>query len=390
MTIWDGGAREQPAAVQALRRALAADEVSHAWLVVGPPSVGQQDLARALTMALNCDHADAPDEACGSCDRCTRIRRGTHELLEEQQPAGAAYVVDDVRDGWIRPASRTVTDGRRRVMRIVAADRMNEAAQNAFLKVLEEPPPSVVWLLEVEDESVLLDTVVSRCRRLTVVPWGIPALRERATQLGVPDARVDAVARAALGSPDRVATLAEEGVLEAREEHLGILDRLATEGPGRVVPTAKELARWAKSRVEPLKQRHAEELARYEDDLGVDARGQGWPPGLRKQLERRHQRLERGEQRRALGLVLDHLATYLRDLLVVGSGGPSDAVVNVDHLDELRRDAARLSPQMVVDGLAAVQRCRDALDRNGNPELQLERLLLALALPLYAHAASGR
>lgn len=389
MTVWDGGAREQPAAVRALRRALTADEVSHAWLVVGPPSVGQEDLARALTMALNCEELVAPDQPCGTCDRCARIGRGTHELLEEREPTGAAYVVDDVRDGWIRPASRSITDGRRRVMRIAGADRMNDAAQNAFLKVLEEPPPSVVWLLEVEDESALLDTVVSRCRRLTVVPWGLASLRSYAEELGVPPDRIEAVARVSLGSPERVAALAAEGMLEARDEHLALLDRLATGGPGQVVPTAKELTRWAKGRVEPLKQRHAEELARYEEDLGVDARGQGWPPGLKRQLQRRHERLERGEQRRALDLLLDHLATYLRDLLVVQSGGSGEAVINIDHTGELTRDADRLPARVVVDTLAAVQRCRDALDRNGNPDLQLERLFLALALPLYAQAASA-
>lgn len=386
---WNGGALEQPAAAQALRRALAADEVSHAWLITGPPSVGQDDLARGLAMALNCAASTAPDEGCGRCDRCERIRRGTHELLEVQEPAGAAYVVADVRDGWIRPASRSITDGRRRVMRIVAADRMNEAAQNAFLKVLEEPPPSVVWLLEVEDESVLLDTVVSRCRRLTVVPWGLDALRTRARELGVADDRVEAVARVALGSPDRVAQLAEPDLLAARDDHLALLDRLATDGPGTVVPLAKQLTAWAKAQVAPLKERHAEELARYEQDLGVDARGQGWPPGLKQQLQRRHERVERGAQRRALDLLLDHLATYLRDLLIVASGGPRDAVVNVDHLDDLERDAARLPARQLVDGLAAIERCRDALVRNGNPELHLERLLLALSLPLYAAAVRG-
>ncbi len=156
-----------------------------------------------------------------------------------------------------------------------------------------------------------------------------------------------------------------------------------------MVPMAKELTRWAKAQVDPIKQRHAEELSRYEEDLGVDARGRGWPPGLKKQLQRRHERIERGAQRQALDLVLDNLATYLRDLLIVASGGSDEAVVNVDHLDDLRRDATRLPVRQVVDGLAAVERCRDALVRNGNPELQLERLFLALSLPLYAAAVRG-
>ena len=332
MSVWDDDVREQPAATQAVRRALVADEISHAWLVVGPPQVGQQQLGRALTMALNCEEAEAPDRPCEVCSRCARIRRGLHELLEEHEPTGAAYVVEDVREGWIRSASRSLTDGRRRVMRIAAADRMNEAAQNAFLKVLEEPPSSVVWLLEVEDAAALLDTVVSRCRRLNVVPWGVAALRERAREVGVEQDRLEAVARVALGSPRRVEDLAEPGMLEARDEHLRLFDDLATGGPGIVIPTAKQVVAWAKSRATPLKERHAAEIARYEEELGVDARGRGWPPGLKRQLQRRHERLERGEQQRALGLFLDHIATYLRDLLVIGSGGDEQELRELWHV----------------------------------------------------------
>ena len=179
------GVLGQPAAVRAVRRALDRDELAHAWLVVGPPAVGQQELVRALAAALNCPQPVAPDLGCAECTTCRRTAQGRHTALLELEPKGAGYLVDDVRSEWIPAAMHSLTEGRRKVLRVRRADRMNEAAQNAFLKVLEEPPASVVWVLEVEDEGALLDTVVSRCRRLDLVPWGLEPLRSRAADLGI-------------------------------------------------------------------------------------------------------------------------------------------------------------------------------------------------------------
>ncbi len=377
----------QPAAVTALRRALAQDELAHAWLVVGPPAVGQQELVRALGAALNCAEPDAPDLGCGRCNVCRRMAAGRHTALLELEPKGAGYLVDDVRSEWIPAAMHSLTEGRRKLLRVRGADRMNEAAQNAFLKVLEEPPASVLWVLEVEDEGALLDTVVSRCRRLDLVPWGLEPLRERAAGLDIPEGRREALARAALGSPSRLEALADPDVAAARQRHLDVIDRLATAGPGIVVPLAKELHTWAKGRSTVVKEANAQELARIEEEFGVDERGRGWPPGLRNQLKRTHERTERQAQRQALDLLLDDLASYLRDLVSIASGGGSAELVNLDAEAELRRDAQRLPVADAVRALSAVAQCRRALDRNGNPELQLERLLLQLALPIYAASA---
>ncbi len=378
----------QPAAVEALRGALRADEVAHAWLLLGPTGVGQREATRALAAALNCPDRTA-DTGCGVCSTCLRVGRGVHPAVETFEPEGQFHLVTSV-EGWIRTASRSMTEGVRRVIRIVAADRMNEAAQNAFLKILEEPPASVVWVLEASDESALLDTILSRCRRLAVVPWGPAALVELATrELGVPEDQAGDLARASLGSPERMRDLADPELAEARWHHLAVLDRLATGGPGQVVPLAKELTTWARGRVAPLKERNAAEFDRLQADFGVDERGRGWPPGMKDKLQKRHARLERAEMRRALDTFLDTLASQLRDLLAVAAGADAAHVVNVDHLASLQRDAMRLPPAAAVEGLRAVARCREALDRNGAPELQVERLLLAIALPLYAHATAS-
>ncbi|MFP4635569.1 MAG: ATP-binding protein [Nitriliruptoraceae bacterium] len=383
-----GRVRGQSAATATLRTALERDDVAHAWLMVGPPGVGQQEAVRALAAALNCPQAPALDRGCGVCSTCERIARGSHPVVMDLEPDGAFHTVEHVRETWIPSVTLSLPEGRRRVMRVIAADRMNEAAQNAFLKVLEEPPASVVWVLDAQDESALLETVVSRCRRLDLVPWGPDELLEQAAAKGIPAAQRATLARASMGLPERLADLADPDVAEARTRHLDILDRLATKGPGVVVPLARELHDWAKTRVEPVKQANAEELRELKEAFGVDEGGRGWPPGMKKRITDRHERRERYERRRALDLVLDDLASYLRDVLAVGSGASDDQLVNLDAGTAARRDAQRLPADAAVRGLAAIEACREALDRNGAPELQLERLLLQLALPLYASRAA--
>jgi DNA polymerase III subunit delta' len=375
----------QPAATAALRAALVNDELAHAWLLVGPGHVGQVEIARALGAALNCPTPATADLGCGACAACRRILEDRHPAILPMEPEGAFHRVDEVR-GWIHDATLTMSEGRRRVVRIIAADRMNEPAQNAFLKILEEPPPSVVWLLEVEDDSALLDTVISRCRRLDLVPFGPDALLQRAREWDVPEEHRQALVRASMGLPQRLRDLSDPDVAAARWRHLAILDRLATGGPGQVVPLAKELVTWARGRAVPLKERHAREMAEKEEEFGVEG-PRGWPPGVRQRLAKAHERLEKQELRRSLDIVLDDLGSYLRDLLAVQSGAAAGSLVNIDHEAALHRDALRLPAPAAVRGISAVAACRDALDRNGAPELQLERLLLALALPIYAAAA---
>lgn len=383
--LWDEVLGQRTAAA-ILRAAVDCDEVAHAWLFVGPAGVGQREAARALAADLNCQTTGSGGRtrACGACSACRRVRAGSHPACQEFVPEGASHVVGTVRGEWIPTATRTLTEGRRQVLRVVAADRMNEAAQNAFLKVLEEPPASVVWVLDVEDDDALLETVISRCRRVDFVPWTPGAMRAHAERRGVAEERREAIVRAAMGSPQRLDDLTDPDVAEARENHLGLLGRLAEEGPGVVVPAAAELDTWAKKRRKVRGDANREELDRLEEAFGGE-----WPPGVKGRLRTRFDRLEREERQRALELFLDDLGSYLRDVLFVSRGGDPQRAINADHTDQLVRDADRVPARVAVDGLRAIADCRDALARNGQPKLQLERLLLRLAVPIYTVGVAG-
>lgn len=408
---WDRTA--QPHASAALQSAITRDELGHAFLLVGPAGVGQRLVVAALAAALNCP--DAVDGApCGTCETCLRIGRDTHTALVTYEPEGAQHLVSAVREEWVPTASRTLTEGRRRVMRIVAADRMNESAQNAFLKALEEPPPSTVWVLEATDDTSLLDTILSRCRRLDLVTWPPDALRERARELGIPDARIEASARAATGSPDRLESLAARECPEcgrvyvaargpaaaacslhrgdpvptvpeaARDRHVGVVRRLADGGPGQVTAVVKEIADWAKQCAAGLAETHEDELAQLVEDYGA-TRDRDLPRGVKTRLEKRHKRLQRETTQAAFHRFLDEFGAYVRDLLVVHGGGSDDQLVHVDHAADARADAPRLPVEACLRALTDLNRCRNAITEfNGQPELQLERVLHPVAAATFA------
>jgi DNA polymerase-3 subunit delta' len=367
--------------VAVLRQAVVEDALTHAFVLVGDAGLGQRELARALAAALNCP-AGIAGAGCGACEVCDRLVRGVHPAVIELEPDGAHHVVADVRDVWLPAAALTMSEGRRRVMRVVAADMMNVAAQNALLKLLEEPPASVVWLLEVERDTALLETVRSRCHVLRLGALDTDALRVVADQAGVVVADRDLLIGLSGGSPERLRELADGELFSLRGQAVMLLERLHASGPVAAFEDAKTLVAAAKQAVSRVKDANAAERGALEEAYGVEGR-HGFPPGVLTRLNRTHERRERAAQRHALQFFLTQLHSYLRDVSLVRLGIDVSAVLNRDCVAQLQADAARLGDDDVQDAVAALARCEDALRANGAPEVHVERLFLVLALLLY-------
>jgi len=369
---WDLPGQARAAAV--LQGACARGEVSHAWAFTGTAGVGQERAARTLAAALNCPHArdGAPDGTCATCDRCAR---GAHPAYREFAPAGTVHRVVEVRETWIPTASRTAAEGAWKVLRVVDADRMNEPAANAFLKVLEEPPPRTVWVLDVADPDELPDTILSRCRVVRFVPWGPAELDGEARRAGLDHDGDRALAvRAAFGSPPALARLAAPGGLDDLRAHREIPRRLRAVGPGHAVVAARALDDEAKRRTAALKAEGKAELEsladRYADTL---------PRSVTKQVEDRLARREREARLGTLQAALDDLVGWYRDCLLVGAGGdPADAV-HADDPDGLRDDAAALPASVLLRSADLVTATRTDLELNLQQSLALEALFLDLS-----------
>ncbi len=368
--LWDVPGQERAVAV--LRDSSARGEVGHAWAFVGPPGVGQEQAARTLAATLNCE---APHEArpCGRCSTCDRTLRGAHPAYWELERTGGFHRVDDVREVWLATAFRTTAEGRFKVLRIVDADRMNEAAANAFLKALEEPPARTVWVLDLADPDELPDTILSRCRTVRFAPWRPEQLRGEAHRLALTDpADVDLAVRACMGSPLALRRLAAPGGLDDLRRARSIPGRLRQEGPGAALVLAREfddvVRRQVAARREDGKARLAALAAAYGDEV---------PRAVARHLEDRAAREERETKTSTLQAALDDLTSWLRDCLLVAAGGQVPDAIHRDAGEALREDAAAGCAGL-LRAADLVASTRDHLERNVQPQLALEALLLDL------------
>lgn len=149
--------------VQTLKRAAApGGRLSHAYLLHGTAGTGKRTLARIFAAGLLCN---APEERpCGACIACRKVEKGIHpDLITVCCPEGKSQIsVDQIRtmreEVFLRP-----NEGRHRVVVIEGAETMNPSAANALLKVLEEPPPYLVFILTANNRSLLPETIASRC-----------------------------------------------------------------------------------------------------------------------------------------------------------------------------------------------------------------------------------
>jgi DNA polymerase-3 subunit delta' len=199
-----------------LRASIARDGLHHALLLEGPRGVGKRTVATELARAANCPQVTPGDEPCGACPTCRQIAAGTHPDVIAVEPdlerAARTIPIESIRE-VIRQAQYHRYSARKRFVIVDPAEAMQEPAQNALLKTLEEPPQGTHFVVISHNARALLPTIVSRCQR---VRFGAVPADEIRAWLGN-EADADAIARLALGCPGRARELAEQG-LEKRNQ----------------------------------------------------------------------------------------------------------------------------------------------------------------------------
>ncbi|MCA9723050.1 MAG: DNA polymerase III subunit gamma/tau, partial [Gemmatimonadetes bacterium] len=166
----------------ALRGAVARDRVGHGYLLTGPRGVGKTTAARILAMALNCANRTAEGEPCGECDACRRIWTGQANLDVVEIDAASNRGVDDARDLRERAMYAASQEGHHKVYIIDEAHMLTREAWNALLKILEEPPPGVVFVFATTEPQKIANTaapVMSRLQRFDFRRIGPVAIQER-------------------------------------------------------------------------------------------------------------------------------------------------------------------------------------------------------------------
>ncbi len=152
-----------------LKTILAIKKIPNALLFYGRKNTRKKEAAFSFSKGANC-HGDGP-LPCDQCGSCRKIQTGNHpdihtiKLIEGKK----SIAISQIRD-IAKTLSNKPNEARTRVVMIVDADLMNVQAQNALLKLLEEPPEKTCFILMAQKESRLLPTVLSRCRKILFKP----------------------------------------------------------------------------------------------------------------------------------------------------------------------------------------------------------------------------
>ncbi len=189
--------------VRTLKNAVAQDKVSHAYLFCGPRGTGKTTTGRILAKTINCEH-DSDGEPILDSDKARAFDEGRALDLVEID-AASNRGIDNIRDLRDR-ANYVPTSSRFKVYLIDEVHQLTDAAADALLKTLEEPPPHVVFILATSDPDALKPTVLSRCQRFDFRRVSLPDIAGRLRQIAhaegitIPDEALNLLAREATGS----------------------------------------------------------------------------------------------------------------------------------------------------------------------------------------------
>lgn len=309
-----------------LRQAAASDRLAHAYLLTGPPQIGRRTLALRLAQALNCETSGASDP-CLACRSCITAGKGAHPdvMFARPEEGRRAVTIEQVRELERAAALRSYCGGTK-VFILTNADLMQGNAANALLKTLEEPAPKTLLLLTVEDAGHVLPTIASRCQEVALRPVPAAEIADGLTDLrGLRRAKADALARLAGGRPGwAIAAADQPALIEARRRHGAELEALLHQGIAQRLQAAA-----AAGDADVVRQR------------------------------------------------FDHWQGWWRDVLLVKGSCPSD-VVQRDNLEGIEKAAREMTLPSIVSAVRRLQEARLQLDRNVNPRLALEGVLLDL------------
>lgn len=338
----------QEPVVRTLRRAIEMDRVAHAYLFSGPRGTGKTSTAKVLAMGLNCEQGPTP-EPDGTCESCRAIvNNSSMDVLE--MDAASNRGIDEIRELRdkvnLAPAS-----GRMKIYIIDEVHMLTTEAFNALLKMLEEPPEHVVFVLATTEKHKVLPTIISRCQSFDFRRPSVETLTEKLKEI--------AAAEGIEAEPEALTVIAREGRGSFRDAE-GLLDQLSSFAEGGITAA---MVRELLGSVGPeallettyaLYERRAADALRVVDRLSNEGKD--------------------------LGQFVSELLSHLRNLMLLPHA-PEIALAEVGANERaaLEEQANAVPTAEVVRLVEALGVSVGGIKRGGDPKLELELTFLKLA-----------
>ena len=331
-----------------LKNSIVRGQLAHAYLFCGPRGVGKTSAARIFAKTINCEHPGPDMEPCGQCESCISFKEGRSYCIHELD-AASNNSVDDIKM-LIDQVNIPPQIGKYSVFIVDEVHMLSQAAFNAFLKTLEEPPAHAIFILATTEKHKILPTILSRCQTYDFnrisVPDIVRNLKEIAAKEGVSidDESLHIIAIKADGAMRDALTIFDQTVAfcGTNVQYADVLRNLNVLDYDHCFHLVEDF----------LAGNHEAALLRFDDILS-------------KGFNALH--------------FVGSLSSHLRDLIVAKSGGLRALLELPDSLIErYKEQAGRCSLRFLYEALGITTACEAGYKASINPRLHIEFTLMRL------------
>ncbi len=322
-----------------LMRAARDKMISNSYLFSGPDGIGKKLIAIEFAKLINCQsgrtiNIDAHEGKKCDCGSCSKVDKGIHpDVIYVQYEGVKSIKVEQIREGVEEALFLKSFEGKFKVVIVDEADRMSSSAQNAFLKTLEEPPPSSVIILITSAPDSLLPTIQSRCQLINFNSLPNELVYEELKK------REDLTSDQAL-----------------------ICSKLSGGSLGKALMIDAKLIEWRKELIEYL--------INLKPNSGIRIIG----------LAEYMPIASTPEDAEKMDLTLEFISLWLRDLILIKTGSDEDRLTNIDLIEPSIEIANNWDLDSITDKLGALEKtCNDIYNLNANKQLSFENLFIRLA-----------
>jgi len=311
-----------------LKQNLKERNIAHAYLLTGPRHIGKGTLAVNIAQAVNCDASEPP---CGQCHSCFRIAQEKHaDVIFTHLNSSVEISIDTIRE-LQHLANLPPYEGKYKVFIINDAEYLSIEAANCLLKILEEPPPTVIWLLLASEENRLLPTVISRCQRLEFKLLPMKQIQGiLVDQYDIAPNKANLLARLSHGCLGwAISAVKDDNLLPQRTQNINKFVSLLTANLEQRFDYAQE---WA---------------------------------------------IQFNRQRRSMIETIEDWINWWRDLMLI-RGSCEEFITNLDYKASLEQQASNLTMREINGFIADLCLLKEQLSKNINVRLLLEWVMLSM------------